>query len=310
MLHRFTDFERGVIGSEAAQLRRTLQYLIRHNYECVGLAEVFHRLAGEGPPVDGAVAFTIDDGYVEQASVAAPIFAEFECPVTTFLSTGFVDRALWFWWDQIEYVFRHANRRSLHVELDGTLSYRWETDVELARSQADFIRRCKLAPPSDIPSAIGLLARAAEVEIPRRPPPQYAPMTWDQVRECERSGMTFGPHSVTHPILRRANEDQARREIADSWSRLQAEVGQPLPVFCYPNGGWDDFGEREIAVLRQLGFLGAVVSESGYADAASFREEHDGPFTVPRFGLPDSGLHVIQYVSGAERVKRAVRRRF
>ena len=66
-------------------------------------------LSGDGPPLNRAVAFTIDDGYVEQATVAAPVFAEFDCPVTTFVTSGFLDRALWFWWDQIEYVFAPDN---------------------------------------------------------------------------------------------------------------------------------------------------------------------------------------------------------
>ncbi len=29
-------------------------------------------------------------------------------------------------------------------------------------------------------------------------------MSWDQARLCEERGMTFGPHTVTHPILSRA----------------------------------------------------------------------------------------------------------
>ena len=34
----------------------------------------------------GAVVFTMDDGYFDQATVGGAIFAEFDCPVTTFVS--------------------------------------------------------------------------------------------------------------------------------------------------------------------------------------------------------------------------------
>ena len=120
--------------------------------------------------------------------------------------------------------------------------------------------------------------------------------------------MSFGPHTVTHPVLSRTTFDVAGYEITESWARLCAEARSPVPVFCYPNGGWDDFGDREIAVLRRLRFLGAVVGEPGYADALAFQRGQDDRFRVQRFGFPDGLPHMIQYVSGVERFKQMLRR--
>jgi peptidoglycan/xylan/chitin deacetylase (PgdA/CDA1 family) len=97
MLHRFQDAERGAAGCDVSKLRGALAYLVKNNYEFVTLVDLFERLAGRGPQPRGVVAFTIDDGYIDQATIAAPIFAEFGCPVTTFVSTGFLDGKLWFW---------------------------------------------------------------------------------------------------------------------------------------------------------------------------------------------------------------------
>jgi peptidoglycan/xylan/chitin deacetylase (PgdA/CDA1 family) len=309
MLHRFRDPERGIAGCDASHLRRALAYLARNGYELVTLVELFERLGGQGPQARGAVAFTIDDGYVEQATVAASIFSEFGCPVTTFLTTGFLDGKFWFWWDQIEYALQRTARRSARVRLgDKVLDYRWENDEERLRAQADLTARYKLIPQAEIPAAIAQLAHAAEVDVPAVPPAPYAPMSWTQVRECEARGMSFGPHTVTHPVLSRSTTDVAAREIAESWARLRAEVRAPVPVFCYPYGWWGDFGEREVAVLRGLGFLGALAAEPGYANALSFRSGEDDRFKVPRFGFPDELPYVIQYVSGVERFKQLLRR--
>ena len=76
----------------------------------------------------------------------------------------------------------------------------------------------------------------------------------------------------------------------------------------YPNGGWGDFGDREIEVLRRLGFMGAVVGEPGYATSLEFGHGQDDRFKVRRFGLPDDLPHMIQYVSGVERFKQILRR--
>jgi peptidoglycan/xylan/chitin deacetylase (PgdA/CDA1 family) len=308
MLHRFHDSERGITGCDVSHLRRALAYLTRNGYELVTLVELFDRLGGKGARARGAVAFTIDDGYAEQAMLAAPIFSEFGCPVTTFVTTGFLDRKLWFWWDQIEYALHHTTRQTFQMQLgDDFLDYRWANEKERFYAQTDFTARCKLVPQADQPAVIAQLARVTDVEIPVVPPAAYAPMSWDQVRACEEKGMTFGPHTVTHPVLSRCTPDVAAREIAEAWARLRSEVRSPVPVFCYPYGWWEDFGEREVALLRRLGFVGALAAEAGYANALSFQEKEDDRFKVPRFGFPDDLPHMIQYVSGVERFKQLLR---
>jgi len=309
MLHRFQDPERGIAGCDELNLRSGLSYLVKNNYHFISLTDLFDRLAGKGPPPSGAVAFTIDDGYIDQAIVAAPIFSEFGCPVTTFVSTGFLDGRLWFWWDQIEYVFLHTARQSVAVRMgDAVLDYHWESDHQRAGAQMDFTEKCKLVSNADKLTAIASLARDAGVEIPEHPPRHCAPMSWDDLRSCEHMGMTFGPHTVTHPVLSRTTDDVASREIAESWARLRTEAQNPVPIFCYPNGGWADFGDREIGTLRQLGFTGAVVGEPGYADAVSFQRSAADPFKVRRFAFPDELPYLVQYVSGVERFKQILRR--
>jgi len=308
MLHRFDHARCGIDGSDVAHLRRALTYLVRNGYELISLVELFERLGGKGPQVRGAVAFTIDDGYADQATIAAPVFAEFHCPVTTFVTTGFLDGKLWFWWDQIEYMFQATACRSARIQVGNAMvDYRWESDDRRVGAQADFTARCKSISEGDKTSAIARLAVALDTEIPTVPPDRFAPMSWDQVRGCENLGMTFGPHSVTHPVLSRVTDGVAAYEISESWSRLRAEVRSPVPIFCYPNGMRDDYGKREIAHLRRLGFLGAVASEPGYANAVSFQGSEDAKFKVPRFGMPDGMAHAVQYVSGVERFKQLVR---
>jgi peptidoglycan/xylan/chitin deacetylase (PgdA/CDA1 family) len=159
--------------------------------------------------------------------------------------------------------------------------------------------------------AIESLAMAAAVELPADAPRQYAPMSWDELRAAERDGMSFGPHTVTHPILARATDVQARFELTESWHRLRAEARQPLPVFCYPNGRLIDFSDREVATLRALEFTGAVVGESGYAERLDAGGGADGgdPFRVRRFAYTEQGRELLQIVSGVEHVNQMLRGR-
>jgi len=94
-LQRFPD---PTLRYEAPQnvdaLREMLKYLRRQRFDLVSLATLIER-ANAGQPLRGAIAFTIDDGYRDHATIGARVFAEFDCPVTTFITTGTLPRTEW-----------------------------------------------------------------------------------------------------------------------------------------------------------------------------------------------------------------------
>jgi peptidoglycan/xylan/chitin deacetylase (PgdA/CDA1 family) len=143
--------------------------------------------------------------------------------------------------------------------------------------------------------------------LPDHPPPRFSPMTWSEARSLEKTGMTFGPHTVTHPVLSTVPDEQAEFEIAESWRRLCAEVGHPVPVFCYPNGRLRDFGDREMRIIRGLGLSAAVIGEFGDLRPARFRESETAAFQIPRYGYRDSLPYLLQCVSGIETMKYRLR---
>jgi peptidoglycan/xylan/chitin deacetylase (PgdA/CDA1 family) len=309
MLHRLTDAERGVLGNSEAALRGGLDYLRRSGYQLVSLDQVFSSLFREGPPLRSAVAFTIDDGYEDQATRFAPIFAEYQCPVTTFVTSGFLDGELWFWWDRLEYVFKRTRREQLVVPLPGReLRYDLEDEASRERAQLDLTERLKTLPADDMEHCLREVAEIADVAIPDEPPDPYRPMTWDQLRSCEGMGMTFGPHTVTHPILSRTTDTRSVHELSESWRRLCEQTENAVPIFCYPNGQEGDFGTREFATLAGLNLKGAVVGAPGYASGSKLRDDEYGRFQVRRFSFPESLVDLAQYASGFERAKQLVRR--
>jgi peptidoglycan/xylan/chitin deacetylase (PgdA/CDA1 family) len=308
MLHRFRSEMARNPGHDPEALRQTLAWLRRHDYTVVDLEALYRRLAGEGPPLRRTVAFALDDGYVEQAEIAARVFAEFEAPSTTFLATGFLDGKLWFWWDQIEFVLARTRRPRLAVTVgDRPVDLDLTCAASRDAGQAQFTEYCKTVPEVQKQEAIARLAAQAEVELPREPPGEYRPMSWEQARGAERLGMRFGAQTVTHPILSRTDAEQSRNELHDSWRRVVQELERPVPVFCYPNGQDGDFGAREIAVLEELGFIGELASSEGYAETVASRQPH-GRFRLPRFPFSDSPRLNIQVASGVERMKSMIRR--
>lgn len=306
MLHRFDGAPNGN-GHSIRSLRATLDYLRRHRYPLLSLADLVDSLE-DGETPSRAVVFTIDDGYAEQAAIAGPVFAEFDCPVTTFLTTGFVDGKMWLWWDRVDYMFLQTSRNDVSMEMGGRpFEHRWGNASERFAANSDFVSRCKRMPDPEKNASIEGLAAALDVDLPARPPEHYLPMTWEDARTAERSGMTFGPHTVTHPVLAQTSEICLAKEIGGSWQRLKDELANPVPVFCYPHGERGDYGPREIAVLRELGLRGAVMSTAGYASPMTYRASPAGPFELPRYSCPQELPEVIQVVAGVERVKGLLR---
>jgi len=301
MLHRFSIPDLGISGHDPEALRRNLGFLRKARYNLMPLEDLLQKLR-DGVPLTGAVAFALDDGYFDQAEIAAPIFAEFDCPVSCFVATGFLDGKLWFWWDRLMTIFQKTKQRELKAQVGNEVVHcRWDSPVTRRIAWWNLNLRCQDAWEADRLACIEGLSCEAEVELPDPAPAQFAPMSWDAARRLESHGVRFGPHTVTHPVLRTTSASQAEWEIFESWRRVSREVTQPVPIFCYPNGRSQDVGEREIATVRKLGLQAGLMAQPGKLDRDLCR--------VPRYPYTDDLAQILQCMSGLERVKFMLRLR-
>ena len=95
-------------------------------------------------------------------------------------------------------------------------------------------------------------------------------LTWDEVREMHRLGMTIGSHTMTHPNLPSAGPDAARAELAASRQRLEQETQAPVTMFSYPNGGADRYLTSDVqAAVKETGYLAATTSRNAFASRSS-----------------------------------------
>jgi hypothetical protein len=76
-------------------------------------------------------------------------------------------------------------------------------------------------------------------------------MNWDMVREMMAAGMSFGGHTVNHPVLSRLTPEAQEEEIVGCGKRLQQELGEPMNYFAYPNGKPNSFNDDTRACLKR-----------------------------------------------------------
>lgn len=306
MMHRFADPDLGVSGHNLAVLAANLEFIRSQGYEPIRIDELVHRV-DRGESVRKCVAFTVDDGYAD-FSAAAKVFSSFDCPVTVNIASSFIDGADWYWWDKVEYLFEETEKASCKFA-SGAVIFHYDLSTPALKKTAvdDFVAWGKTVPDDALRTAVADLTFAVDVHLPTRAPAKFAALTWSECRRLETKGISFGPHTVAHPVLSQVTAEQSAAEMRGSWERLLRELQSPVPVFCYPYGTSDAFSERERVFAREMGLLAAVSSQPGIISVKDIRDERSR-FAIPRYAYPDREHAFRQIVSGMEKVKSRLRR--
>ena len=302
MLHRMIHQHESGSGHTPLHLRRCLQYLKDNGHSFVSLEDILAFLRDETALPSKPVAFTMDDGFYDQATLAAPVFIEFNCPVTIFLISGMIDGNLWPWFSKVEFLVTHASANVIELETPkGAMAFQLNNRQDKCQAIKSIKEIMATLSGESVPGILDKLADSTRIEIPTTPPDEYRPLTWDMARGLEKQGIKFGPHSVSHRILSRLNDSESQNEITGCWQRLENEMSSPSRVFCYPTGRRSDFGSREIEFIKKNGFLGAVSAVPAYVETNP--SSRNLWYSLPRFALPESFNDFIQYCSWIEYAK-------
>lgn len=98
-------------------------------------------------------------------------------------------------------------------------------------------------------------------------------MSWEQIVDMSKNGMSIQSHSRTHIDQEVAGPEDNAWQIAGSRAKLEEKVGRPVRYFCYPAGR---YGPQTIAALQASGYLAAVTTRYGATQRAA------APFELPR----------------------------
>lgn len=311
MLHRPERPESGIRGTDLTQLKRQLEWLRKNRWQAQTLDGVLEAWRTGEPLPSRTAVFTIDDGFEDQYQFAS-IFENYDYPLTYYVVTGFIEGNLWPWDDQVSYILQQTPLE--HLEYC-PYDHPDAACLKLPLGSADERRRAiltireqlKQLPNSYLYHEIERLYRLAEICQPQQPPLAYRPMSWQQIRLLQGHGHSINPHTVSHRILSRLDDNEARLEIEKSWETFKQRTGIVPRTFAYPTGRRSDFSQREARYLEQLGCSAAVSTEPGHLRPASMIGQNR--FALPRFAMPSGLADLCQYVSWIEKLKDDIRRR-
>jgi peptidoglycan/xylan/chitin deacetylase (PgdA/CDA1 family) len=267
VLHRAAPAGAAVLDPDLTITADVLDHALRvaraEGYAVVGLDEVAARLRNRSG--DRFVAYTFDDGYRDNLTTALPVFRDHRAPVCVYVATGLVDRTASYWWGALAALVESADRLDLAgLGLAETVDARTWREKQAAFGRLESWVHGDLEARGD-----AVLGWCRSQGVDDRAVLDAAMLTWDELRELARDPLvTIGAHTVTHRRLARLSDDDARRELADSRARLEAEVGRPVRHLAYPFGGPAACGPREFQLAGEAGFVTAVTTRNGNLFAA------------------------------------------
>jgi peptidoglycan/xylan/chitin deacetylase (PgdA/CDA1 family) len=123
-------------------------------------------------------------------------------------------------------------------------------------------------------------------------------MSWDQIRELKKAGVTIGSQTSSHPHMPLETRERNAEELRASNERFRAELGEVPTLIAYP------YGEYSLAVrdvTKAAGFVAGFGQHSGvlYPEADMFY--------LPRFAMNETFGSISRFRLAANALPLRVR---
>lgn len=254
-------------------------------------------------PMGISCAITFDDGWSDNYTYAFPHLQSTKTPATIFLVTDLINTHKQFWPERLAYLL-HIEAQHRDLELFNTEEWSWllgiAKGIRLGKTDPDpialdiIISNCKSLGEAEIYRRLD----AMDSTLPTTRPQSADVLNWEQIREMRSEGLIdFGSHTRKHTRMTKIEGAQELKyEIVDSKRILEKNIGQPVTIFCYPNGDITDASEQ----LVRKTYKGAVTTKSG------INKVGDDPFRIKRIAIhQDESYDRIAFLA---RIYRFMRR--
>lgn len=240
------------------RFKAQMSYLKRH-YRVIALGQLCNELQSDAPS-SPALAITFDDGYRDLYTFAFSVLRELQFPATVYLIGRCMQSGEVPWYDRIFLALKDVPGTSIELEMDGTqrldltsVAARNESAwriVSYLRTKPDRWRRgwcCSFETrfPVKGDEATGRV------------------LSWDEVREMYRSGISFGAHTMSHPSVRQLTLEDLQSELRESKRLIERELNAEVVDFAYPFGKPEDTSSAAERCLVDCGYRSAVTTSGG-----------------------------------------------
>jgi len=245
--------------TSTADFEKQIAHLVK-NYKVISLDEIVERVKTK-KSLRLCVVITFDDGFRDNYEIAYPILRKYNIPATIFLTTEYIENGTAPWFIKLRYIFMKTQRTHLQLFHNGTtISSHMHTRDE--KSAASDKAMAYLKDCHDQDRLILLDRLYEELGLNGFERLNDLMLTWNQIKEMAENDISFGAHTVNHPILSRIPLDKAKYEIVESKKRIEENIGEAVTSIAYPFGKKAHYSSDLFPVLEKVGFKCAVTTET------------------------------------------------
>ncbi len=248
-----TPYDSGTFGPTAEQFDWEIGYL-KSRFACVNLQEALAMMTGE-VPVRSSLLITFDDGYLDNYQVAFPILRAHGVPATFFLPTDFINTQRVPWWDTIAYIVKHSRNDSFKVHYPDSAEFHLDRRRP-SSTVFQILRFCSDHATTDYAPLVDELETACDCARPVAGNERCF-LNWDEAREMQAAGMSFGSHTHNHEVLSGLSPERQVFELTESRAILERELGRTIDSLAYPVGRPYTFNADTLAALKMAGYRAA-----------------------------------------------------
>lgn len=268
---------------------RRISYLNKH-YRFISLKECLKYLR-EGDRPANCLVLTFDDGYKCVYKKAFPILKKYKIPATVFITTGPISDGSMLWYDQLMYMIGKAKVKEFSLPFLPGKTYRVDTVANKKRAFCSLVRHFKRIEFNEVERKLEIVREKLKVNKEELSKKELM-LTWDEIKEMKDTGLiSFGAHTVHHPILTEIGIENAKYEIKEAKRVMEEKLRTTVEHFSYPNG---DHNTKIENIVKSSGYTCActTMEEKGNARFVPFTLGRDGFTYEPfyKFGLRMAGM--------------------
>ncbi len=287
--------DRGVFDTNPERFEELCAWLAEHCH-VIGLDRLREAVLEGAPLPPRAVMLTFDDGYADNHAVALPLLTKYGLVATFFIATQFIEQRRLFWWDRVSYALRATRADELVLDYPAPLRFRLPQEVPQAMFTLSVLIKelhgLDLERLLDaIDEGVGLGCDPAR----ERTLADEVLMTWEQIRELSRAGMSVQSHTRWHRTIHTLETPALAAELEGSRRDLERELeGEAVYALAYPVGKDVSVLESVTRAVADAGYQLAFTNNTGVASLV-----RHAPLFLPRLAVEpdDPSWHVRALLS-------------
>ena len=254
--HRVMDvncdypFDIELISASCSQFDEQMKFISEY-FNPITIEQLIEYYKNSTEIPENSILITFDDGFEDNYKNAFPILEKHKVPATIFLSTDYVSSGNVIWFDQLSYFILNREEEVVRSILKEKFNIEWTNRRDVLEIVMDHVKRI---PNSDRLILLDGIYNEYGSEYDGNDKELSSILSWEQIKEMDKSCISFGSHTLSHPVLSQLTYTELQKELIASKKIIENNLSHPIESIAYPVGTKFAFNDMVIDSVKEAGY--------------------------------------------------------